>query len=89
LLIQFEPQQYWAEHWLESVGAVVQMHEVVQSASLEQVSRSPLDTEPPDAEIAPPLLIKPPVVPLLPAPPLAPPTPDAPPFADGMQHVVM
>jgi hypothetical protein len=62
----------------------------VQSASLEQLSRSPVNTEPPDAEIAPPLLIMPPVAgapptppapPNVPEPPTAPPVPDEPPLA--------
>jgi hypothetical protein len=57
-------------HWLESVGASPQLHDV-QSASLEQVSRSVV--EPSEVEVDPPAPVAPPAawVPPLPAPPPA------------------
>jgi len=69
------PQQYWAVHSFEVVGAVIQMHDNKQSASLEQLSRSVLDmepSEPPDVEIDPPVPITPPVA-VVPPLPVAPP----------------
>jgi hypothetical protein len=56
--------------WLESMGASPQLHDV-QSASLEQVSRSVV--EPSEIEVDPPVPVAPPAawVPPLPAPPPA------------------
>lgn len=48
-------------HWLEFVGAVTQMHDDRQSASVEHASRSVVAVEPPDARVDPPVPAIPPV----------------------------